>query len=204
MNRNFKGVWISKEIWVNNELTWMEKLFITEINSLDGLDGCFASNSYFAEFFNISKGRCSQIISSLSEKKFISVELQREGKQIVKRVVRILNRGIKNSKQPIKNIDRGYLEYCEESNTVNNTSNKSIPSISEFLEYVKTKSKDFKTIENSAKLKFESWIENDWKDGNDKKIKNWKSKILNTIPHLKREVTTTLNNIPEFNASTPL
>jgi hypothetical protein len=37
----------------------------------------------------------------------------------------------------------------------------------------------------SISLKYDAWIENGWKDGNDKPIKNWKSKLTNTIPYLK-------------------
>jgi len=70
-NRNFKGVWIDKSIWENQGLTWMEKLFLVEIHSLDNENGCFASNNYFANLFNLSKGRCSQIINSLKEKNYI-------------------------------------------------------------------------------------------------------------------------------------
>jgi len=113
VNRNFKGVWIPKEIWVDTNLTWMEKLFITEINSLDADKGCFASNDYFSKFFGLSKGRCTQIIQSLVRKNYLSVEYDKKGKQIIKRVLRILNRGIKYSKQ-------GYLENAQESNTVSN------------------------------------------------------------------------------------
>ena len=38
---------------------------------------------------------------------------------------------------------------------------------------------------DDLKLKYNAWLENDWKDGNDKQIKNWKTKLLNTIPYLK-------------------
>ena len=34
------------------------------------------------------------------------------------------------------------------------------------------------------KLKYEAWVINDWKDGNGNPIKNWKVKLLNTIPYL--------------------
>ncbi|MCP1996629.1 DUF6291 domain-containing protein [Flavobacterium sp. HSC-61S13] len=33
--------------------------------------------------------------------------------------------------------------------------------------------------------KYDSWIENNWRDGHDNPIKSWKTKIKNTIPHLK-------------------
>jgi len=36
----------------------------------------------------------------------------------------------------------------------------------------------------ALKLKYESWVENDWKDGHGNKIINWKSKLLNTLPFI--------------------
>tara|TARA_R110002096_G_scaffold51138_2_gene133798 strand:- start:143 stop:1036 length:894 start_codon:yes stop_codon:yes gene_type:complete len=115
MERSFKGIWIPAEIWLNKDLKVMEKLFLVEIDSLDNSDGCFASNGYFAEFFDISKGRCSQIIKSLETKKVLKIKYHYEGKQIIKRVLNILKGGIKFSKG-------GYLENAEDNNTkVNNT-----------------------------------------------------------------------------------
>lgn len=124
-NRAFKGIWIPKEIWLNKDLSLIEKVFLVEIDSLDNDKGCFASNAYFANFFGMSKGRCSQIIKSLESKKLISIRIEREGKQIVKRVVKILNRGIKYSKQPSEFTKHPYLENDEENNTsINNTDSK--------------------------------------------------------------------------------
>lgn len=37
------------------------------------------------------------------------------------------------------------------------------------------------------KSKYDAWLENGWKNGNDKKIVNWKSALNNTIPYLKKE-----------------
>lgn len=115
MERNFKGIWIPAEIWLNKDLKVMEKLFLVEIDSLDNSDGCFASNGYFADFFGISKGRCSQIIKSLETKNILKIKYHYEGKQIIKRVLNILKGGIKFSKG-------GYLENAKDNNTkVNNT-----------------------------------------------------------------------------------
>ena len=50
--RDFKGIWIPKEIWLHQELSIEEKVLLAEIESLDGEDGCFASNEYFTKFFN--------------------------------------------------------------------------------------------------------------------------------------------------------
>lgn len=88
--RDFKGVWIPKKIWVAKDLGWTEKLVLVELDSLDNENGCFASNDYLAEFFKLSKDRISRIISSLKEKGYITVELHyKQGtKQIEKRVIR--------------------------------------------------------------------------------------------------------------------
>jgi hypothetical protein len=64
-----------------------------------------------------------------------------------------------------------------------------IPAFNDFLEYAKTKKKN--VCEVALKLKYDSWIENDWKDGNDKKITNWKTKILNTLQYIQEKKSVT-------------
>lgn len=92
--REFKGVWIPKEIWLNNELSLFEKCLFAEIDSLDGEYGCYASNEYFAKFFNVSESSVTRGISTLLSlgliyKKFDGrtrtlrvVKLSMEGSQI--------------------------------------------------------------------------------------------------------------------------
>jgi hypothetical protein len=53
MNRDFKGVWIPKDIYLNPELTLVEKILLIEIQSLDNEQGCFAGNKYFADFIGV-------------------------------------------------------------------------------------------------------------------------------------------------------
>jgi hypothetical protein len=118
MYRDFKGIWIPKEIWLNPDLSVMEKLFLVEIDSLDQSQGCFASNAHFSELFGVTKGRCSQIIKALEEKNLVKVMLQREGKRVVKRLIRVVNK----LNNPIKKIKYPYLENAQGSNTlINNT-----------------------------------------------------------------------------------
>lgn len=61
---------------------------------------------------------------------------------------------------------------------------KNIPSFDDF--FIHAKSKIANVDKKDVKLKYDSWIENDWKDGNDKKITNWKSKLTNTVGFLKK------------------
>lgn len=136
MKRDFKGVWIPKEIWLSTDLKVMEKLILVEIDSLDNEDGCFASNEHFSKFFSLSKNRCSELIKSLEQKGYIDINYvyQQESKAIAKRVIRCVRNsdgGIRKTDRPIRNIDRGirkteegYSENCEDNNTsFNNTSN---------------------------------------------------------------------------------
>lgn len=128
MERNFKGIWIPKEIWLSKDLTIMEKIFLVEIDSLDNEKGCFASNAYFADFFDISKGRCSQIIKSLEAKGYIKISLEYKGKQIVKRTIKVVNKlntvVLNKLNHSIKKTKYPYLENAEDNNTsINNINN---------------------------------------------------------------------------------
>ena len=58
-----------------------------------------------------------------------------------------------------------------------------IPDFSEFLKYALEKKP--KVSQQDLKLKYDSWVTNDWKNGNDKKISNWRSALLNTLPFIK-------------------
>ena len=59
-----------------------------------------------------------------------------------------------------------------------------IPELSEFLAFAIQECSNIN--QDDVKHKYKSWILNEWKDGNDKPIKNWKTKLLNTIPHLRK------------------
>lgn len=121
--REFKGVWITAEVWLSKVLSLQEKVFLVEIDSLDNENGCYASNSYFASFFQVSGSRASQVITSLKEKGFIKIAYIREGKEIKRRVINILKGGSKLPKGGIKKTKGGYLGNAEDNNpTTNNTS----------------------------------------------------------------------------------
>ena len=89
-NRDFKGIWIPKNIWLSTELSALEKVLLAEIESLDGGEGCIATNQYFAGFLGVSKSWVSKLISGLEKKKFITLELvyKRGKKEIDKRIIR--------------------------------------------------------------------------------------------------------------------
>jgi hypothetical protein len=122
-NRDFKGVWIPKDIWLNTDLSIIEKVLLVEIDSLDNSDrGCFASNEYLASFVQLSEGRVANIISDLKKRKFI-IQLFFDGR----------NRGLRtqisessfneNVKADLTKKGKQTTQKREHNNTSNKTDN---------------------------------------------------------------------------------
>ena len=122
-NRDFKGVWIPKEIWLNTDLSIIEKVLLVEIDSLDNSDrGCFASNEYLASFVQLSEGRVANIIVDLKKRGFI-IQLFFDGR----------NRGLRthisessfneNVKADLTKTIKQPTRKREHNNTVNKTDN---------------------------------------------------------------------------------
>jgi hypothetical protein len=130
MERDFKGVWIPKEVWLDENLTWMEKLLLVEIDSLDKEKGCFASNKYFAEFFQLSPSRISELVSQLVSKGYVTTFLLYDGKQVKQRIL-TPTVPIRKRERGIRKVEGGYSEKAEDSNTIlNNTINNKYINIS--------------------------------------------------------------------------
>lgn len=86
--------------------------------------------------------------------------------------------------------DTNVLPPNNEPNTIkeikgNEIKGKDIPDFNSFLSYAIEKKPNV-DIE-AVKFKYESWIENNWKDGYGTEIINWKNKLLNTLPHIKEK-----------------
>jgi len=143
MDRDFRGIWIPADLWLTKELTVGEKLMYVEIESLSRLQrGCFASNAHFAEMFQISPTRASEIISSLSSKGFVMVEQKRQGVRTVQRVIRVVPRfgtSSENLKNPFGKSEEGSSENLKGKNTyINNTNSlKTLVSDDRFAEFWK-------------------------------------------------------------------
>lgn len=60
--------------------------------------------------------------------------------------------------------------------------NIDIPTFDEFFTYAKENKPE--VSEQLVKLKYQAWVANDWADGNGKKVVNWKTKLLNTLPYI--------------------
>ena len=138
MERDFKGIWIPKEFYLNPDLSWTEKIILVEIDSLDKDGaGCFASNKYLAKFLMLSEGSVANIIIKLIDrgylikkgfdgrKRYISVNsdltkiLKQNSQKDEFRVHKNMN------SESIKTLKQTKQKH-EHSNTVNKTFNKTI------------------------------------------------------------------------------
>ena len=86
--------------------------------------------------------------------------------------------------------DTNVLQSNNEPNTIkeikgNEIKGKDIPDFNSFLSYAIKQKPNVDT--EAIKFKYESWIENNWKDGYGVEIINWKNKLLNTLPHIKEK-----------------
>lgn len=112
LQRDFKGIWIPKEVWLDKRLNALDKIILMEIHSLDNEEkGCYASNKYLAEFCQCTETKVSTTIRKLKEFGYIEL-INFDGRH---RSLKIKSLSLKNLKSDINNF---------KSNNINNNINK--------------------------------------------------------------------------------
>ena len=101
-DRDFKGVWIPKEIWLSENLSLMEKVLFVEIHSLDNERGCYASNDYFGRFFRMSGRQIRTYSGTLKDKGFITMTIRDRNQ----RVIRTAGRFRRVSKKEVQELQK--------------------------------------------------------------------------------------------------
>lgn len=71
--REFRGVWFPASVWLDRRLSAIEKIVLLEIDSLDGENGCYASNRHLAEFCQCGESTVSRSITRLKELGYIRI-----------------------------------------------------------------------------------------------------------------------------------
>lgn len=134
LDRDFKGVWIPKVIWLDSRLSMLDKGIYAEIDSLDkGDPGCFAGNEHFAEFCQCSERKVSESISKLVEYGYVRIASFDGRKRFLRSCLEI------SARQPSKNCEADsqiLLHSNTSSNTSSNERDKSLsPSDERFVEF---------------------------------------------------------------------
>lgn len=151
----------------DKNLNSTEKLLYAEITSLCDREGyCWASNTHFAEMLDKLPTYISQVISKLSNKGYIKVEVERSSKGTFRKIY--IGGGIEKSITGVANKLDGDIEktiegyrnnYIQKNNTINNTNNIEIDkSIS--IEYEGKKIEETEVEETSTDIKVQTKTQN--------------------------------------------
>lgn len=62
---------------------------------------------------------------------------------------------------------------------------KNIPTFLDFKSYALSKQPDVSL--EALKYKYDAWVENGWRNGNDREIKNWKTSLLQTLQYIPKQ-----------------
>lgn len=190
MERDFKGIWIPKAVWLNKSLTMLDKVILMEIDSLDNEYGCTADNGYLASFCQCSETKISKSISKLKKLGFLEI-VSFDGRR---RVIRSLLDGVQGS---LAKSARQSGEICEaDSQKVQDINIKEKDNIDSQKEKDKSFSKSGRTARKKAKGDegFESaWLAYGRKGSKKKSLEQWcrmdsdeRDRALFHIPHYVR------------------
>lgn len=121
-NRDFKGVWIPKEVWLDTRLNALDKVILMEIDSLDqGENGCYASNEHLATFCQCSKTKVSTAVSKLIECGYLYIQnFDGRKRELKSRLSNYERQSIKNCNADIQNLKESNTDSNTDNNTVSN------------------------------------------------------------------------------------
>ena len=108
----------------------------------------------------------------------LQIEMEKRAAKSVKAKQSVESRWEKQKNKGAYERNTNVIRSENENEIVNKNT---IPELNEFLKYANLSS-DYKY---SLTAKYEQWVADGWKDGNGKKIKNWKVKLKSTIPYLR-------------------
>lgn len=110
------GIWLPNTILIDANLTQTEKIILSEIMQLVSLEhGCIASNNHFSTLIGITKPNVSRALKSLSEKGYISIEIE-SGSRNHSRVIKLINPIIKTATPPLSKQQETIVENNNASN----------------------------------------------------------------------------------------
>ena len=125
----------------------------------------------------------------------IKLQLKRDLKRYETRAERSRENGTKGGRPKTQKTQQVNLKPRKpdtDTVTVTDTVNDNkiyIPTIQEFLNHATTKlayqNKDAQYYNHALTSKYNTWLDDDWKNAHGKKIKNWKNALNNTLPYLK-------------------
>lgn len=181
VKRDFKGVWIPREVWLDKRLSALDKVILTEIDSLDqGDSGCYASNQHLAEFCQCSERKVSDAVTKLIKCGYVSVASFDGRKRTLRsNLSNVRGRLEKSARQDSKNCEAESQNLLQ-SNTYRKTSTNTDKVIyAEIIDYLNQKAGTrYRATTSSTRKHIQARIDEgftveDFKTVIDKKCSEW-------------------------------
>lgn len=83
-NHSFQGIWVPKEILEDENLSGSDTLLLSVIHSLNGENGCWASNEYLAKIVKVSERTIKRRLQHLKDLDYISITIEDGYKRTIK------------------------------------------------------------------------------------------------------------------------
>lgn len=177
MDRDFKGIWIPKEVWLDERLSPLEKIILAEIDSLDTEEygGCVAGNDYLAEFCQCSANKVALAVSKLKELGYIElVSFDGRTRKLKSRLNISQRQTLKKSKAGIEKENTINKEDKNTDYKKEHTEKRFVsPSLEEVEQFCKERNNGV-----DAKKVFDYYTSANWKDSKGNPVRNWKQKII--------------------------
>lgn len=168
----------------NNRLGWRNKFGYPSQMVMDAIG--IKKHSTYIRYFNdlVEWGFFKLIQKSQNQysSNIISLNnaLPKNGRALDKAIVNHRDKQTETMWQSKRSIDKPI--------TNKPITSKQVPTFEEFKKHSDSKKLDVN--QTKLKLKYDSWVENNWHDGNGKPVKNWKSKLTATLPFLLNDKST--------------
>lgn len=144
--RDFKGIWIPRDVWLDNRLTALDKIILAEIDSLDTTEeGCYASNEYLSKFCQCSEWKVSNSIKTLINYGYLYLKKFDGKKRFLK--TRLLK--INNQTLEIQEADFG---NSQQSNIESNIDENNKKILKEVIDYLNEKGNTSFTTTNKRTI----------------------------------------------------
>lgn len=122
--RDFKGIWIPKEVYLDERLSAIDKIVFSEIHSLSATQhGCFASNERLAKFCQCSVPTITRSIGKLKELGFIEVASFNGRRRVLESCVTVIRQTNQIDEADSSKRLGSYKYNNIYNNTINNTEN---------------------------------------------------------------------------------
>jgi hypothetical protein len=156
-----------------NRLGWKEKFGLPTTMAKEAI-GIRSYNTYI------------NTLNDLVEFGFVNL-IEKSKNQYSSNIIALSNFDKAHDKALDKALIKHGAKQRESIDSINKQETKEQIYIPEFTEFLQFAIEQISNInKDEVKLKYESWKVNNWKDGNNKQIKNWKTKLLNTLPYISK------------------